>query len=116
MKKILILLVAVLCLTMVSNAQQKGNMITGGAIIAVPMGDFGDAFDMGFGASATFEMPFGKQLVGFAEVGYITWSGKSDGYSASAIPVMAGAKYFIGKKGGLYLLGNGLMMCTSHLF
>jgi len=114
MKKVLVLLVAVLCLTMVSNAQQKGNMITAGAVIALPMGDFGDGFDMGFGATATFEMPFGKQLVGFGEVGYITWSGKVDGYSTSAIPIMAGAKYFIDAKGGLYALGTaGFHMFTT---
>lgn len=112
MKKVLVLLVAVLCLTIVSNAQQKGNVITGGAVIALPMGDFGDGYDMGFGATATFEMPFGKQLVGFGEVGYIYFGGKSDGYSASVIPIMAGGKYFFDTKGGLYALGTA----GFHLF
>ena len=121
MKKALVLLMAVLCLTVVSNAQKNNISLNAGAVIALPMGSFGDVYDMGFGATVRGELPFSKQLVGIATVGFLTWSGDMSGfgttidYKTTAIPVRAGAKYYFDKKGtGLYGIGElGLHFYSS---
>ncbi len=117
MKKILAVLVAVVLFVGFSNAQTKMYLGVGGEI-ALPMGDFGDYADMGFGGTATFEMSFMPKLNGYAKVGYLMWGGKE--YSAgtykittdySAIPILVGAKYFFAP--GFYgLVETGLHMFT----
>lgn len=113
MKKLLVIVLALVCFTSVSEAQKKKMFISGGAEIALPQGDFGDMFTMGFGATATFEMAFSKQLYGIATAGYIMFSEDEDVWgsgadvSMGAIPLLAGAKYYFDRKGsGLYVLGQ----------
>lgn len=119
MKKILIVVLALVCFTSISHAQKKKMFIGGGVEIALPQGDFGDAFSMGFGATATFEMPFSDQLYGIATAGYIVWSADEDNWGSNvdvtsgSIPILAGVKYFFDKKGGFYVLGQGGFYLSS---
>jgi len=53
MKKIIILFAIILSATTLIHAQGKMALgINGG--VALPLGDFGDGFDMGFGGNAIF--------------------------------------------------------------
>lgn len=112
MKKLLSVLFIVVLYAGFMNAQS--NMAVGaGVVISLPMGDFGDANDLGIGGTAAFEMEFMPQLVGTAQAGYITWGG-ADAESGegqvfarassdvSAVPVMVGAKYYFMPDMGLY--------------
>ena len=108
MKRILVVLAAVLCLTVVSNAQ-KDLSVSVGPVIAIPMGDFGDIYGMGFGLTARGEYPFSKELIGIATIGYVRWSGDLAGfdYTSSLIPIRVGIKYNLNKvTPGLYALGE----------
>lgn len=114
MKKVLSVLVVLLLIVGFSNAQNKITLSAGGNL-ALPTGSFGDIAGTGFGASVTGEYPLGEKLVGTATVGYITWGTKDFGgaeWSFSAIPVLAGAKYFFNNN--LYGYGQlGFHMFSS---
>lgn len=110
MKKLLIVILALVCFTGISEAQKKGNFISGGVEVALPQGDFGDVFSMGFGATAAFELVFSKQLHGIATAGYIMWSPDEEPANTeitfNSIPILGGVKYYFDKKGGFYVLGQ----------
>ena len=90
-----VLLIAVL-FTGFINAQ--GKMAVGiQAGIALPMGDFGDAYKMGFGGTGTFAYHINPMLDVTGSVGYLTWSGKDADYTFSSIPVLVGARYYFGQ-------------------
>ncbi|QQS36496.1 MAG: hypothetical protein IPM56_00660 [Ignavibacteriales bacterium] len=107
MKKMLLVLITVLCVAGFTSAQNK--MYAGvGLNVALPMGSFGDVAGTGFGGTGTFEMQFTPQLLGTGTVGYISWGGKDFGffsYSYSAIPILVGAKYYFMPNSGFY--GHG---------
>ncbi len=111
MKKMLLVLITVLCVVGFTSAQKK--MYAGvGLNIALPMGTFGDVAGTGFGGTGTFEMEFTPQLLGTGTVGYIAWGGKDFNtgfgnwsYTYSAIPILVGAKYYFMPNSGFY--GHG---------
>jgi hypothetical protein len=120
MKKALVVLLILVCFAGVNQAQKKNMYIGGGLELALPQGDFGDAYTMGYGATATFEMAFSDQLHGIGTVGYIMWSadddilGSSVDVTSGSIPVLAGVKYYFDKKGGFYVLGQAGFYFTSY--
>jgi hypothetical protein len=105
MKKLLLaaLVVALaFALTTPSNAQGKF-YLNPGLDVYFPMGDFGNAVNVGFGGTVRGEYVFTKEISGTFAVGYDIWSGKSitnpiDGSSYSAdfkgIPIAVGGKYY----------------------
>ncbi len=96
------LIVAAISIAVVppSMAIAQGEMAGGfGVEVAVPMGNFGDVADMGFGGTATFYYDYKPGITLMGHAGYITWGGKSDvaflsDISYSAIPIQGGAKYY----------------------
>lgn len=96
MKQLLfILFLTVLCTSFI-NAQGKIAVgVQGG--VAIPMGDFGDGYDMGFGGTGTFAYHVNPMLDVTGSVGYLTWNGKVDGISLSSIPILAGVRYYFGQ-------------------
>lgn len=108
----------ILCATWTANAQQKGfHSIGAGAEVALPMGDFGEAYGIGFGAT-------GKAFYGITEQGDITGTlgyihfgmkNKSESMSGSVgmIPIMFGYHHDFG---GLYGEPQiGLMVVRSKV-
>ncbi|GIK62042.1 MAG: outer membrane beta-barrel protein [Ignavibacteriota bacterium] len=98
MKKILAVLFVLLLVAGYTNAQ--GKIALGvNAGIALPMGDFGDGYDMGFGGNALFAYHVNPNVDVTGSAGYLTWSGKDalDGSTFSSIPVMVGARYLFGQ-------------------
>jgi hypothetical protein len=96
MKKVILGLVCVLTLSAV-NAQKGTTQIGIAAEVGLPMGDFGDGFNTGFGGSV-------KGLFGIGEAGQITFTtgystfkaeGSTDDYKATLgiIPLLAGYRH-----------------------
>ncbi len=96
MKKLL--LIAILIFGVIGTASAQNAMYAGAGLeVALPIGDWSDWTSLGIGGTGSFEIEFQKNLVGVANVGYIAYGGKDFGgadYSLSAIPILAGAKYF----------------------
>lgn len=96
MKQLLSVLLLAVVFTGFINAQSK--MAFGlQAGVAIPMGDFGDGYDMGFGGQGNFAYHISPMLDVTASVGYLTWSGKEADYTFSSVPVLVGARYYFGK-------------------
>ncbi|HEY7751674.1 MAG TPA: outer membrane beta-barrel protein [Ignavibacteriaceae bacterium] len=97
MKEFFIVLAVVFLTAGFINAQ--GKMALGvNAGVALPMGDFGDGYDMGFGGNGLFVYHASPNVDVTGSVGYLTWSGKdSSDFTFSSIPVMVGGKYLFGK-------------------
>lgn len=94
-KLILVLFITVFAVSFV-QAQGKIAIGANGGVF-LPMGDFGDGYDMGFGGNAIFVYHLQPNLDITGSAGYQTWSGKNADYTFSSIPVLAGIRYFFGK-------------------
>lgn len=113
MKTFLTTLLIVISVMGFTNAQ--GNMAVGaGVLVSLPMGDFGDFANTGFGGTGVFELGFTPQLVGTGTIGYIMWGSESENVDFSAVPVLVGVKYFFTPGIGFYGLGQlGLAFFSS---
>jgi len=105
MKTFISVFLLVLCSFTVINAQGK-IAVSGGFVVSLPLGDFGDAANTGFGGTASLEMKFMPQLVGVAHIGYIVYGTESDMVDFSTIPLLVGVKYFFVPAGGFYGIGQ----------
>ncbi len=102
-----------------SNSNAQISLGVGGGI-GLPMGNFGDAAEMGFGGLVRGEYPMGDMNLTFT-TGYLMFGGKeigSPGFmiktSWSAIPLLFGSKYYFGD--GLYGMAEvGLNMLTVKI-
>ncbi len=113
MKSLLVTLLIVVSFFGFTNAQSK-MAVGAGVVVSLPMGDFGDVANTGFGGTAAFEMKFMPQLVGVGNIGYIMWGTESDNVDFSCVPVMFGVKYFFVPGVGFYGLGQiGLAFFSS---
>lgn len=100
-----------------TNAQIK-LVLNGGA--QIPVGDFKDGADIGYGGSvdAEFKLP----MVGttfFASAGYNRWKITNTDFSYYFIPLMGGIKYFISTPGNIatpYISGAlGITVVNSNV-
>jgi opacity protein-like surface antigen len=110
MKKMALILVALVALGSLSFAQNK--MTIGGDLgLFMPMGDAGDFYSMGFGLCPTFDYSMNENLSITGTIGYVSWSAKEElfgiEYSTSDIPLKAGAKYYFGSGSGIKPYGLG---------
>ena len=85
----------------------QSNQLSIGVDAALPMGDFGDAFNLGIGPAVGFELPVGDNLALTAQVSYMFLMPESSFIkSASMLPAQLGAKYHLaGDQTGLYFHG-----------
>jgi len=105
MKTILSILFVVLF--SITSLNANNNMSLGaGLVVSLPMGDFGDAANTGFGGTAIFELGFMPQLVGVAQIGYIVYGTESDAVDFSSVPLIFGVKYYFVKGIGFYGIGE----------
>ncbi|WP_461532230.1 outer membrane beta-barrel protein [Sinomicrobium sp.] len=105
MKIVILSAVFALSAVLYGHAQQKGDIsINGGVDVGMPMGDFGDAFDIGFGATVKglYNLNESGQLG--ITLGYMGFGAKDNGSGVDAslgiIPIFALYRHHIGK---LYL-------------
>ena len=105
MKTIVSFFIVVLFSFSYLSAQNK--MSAGaGLVVSFPMGDFGDAANTGFGGTAIFELSFMPQLVGVANIGYISYGTDADEVDFSSVPLLAGVKYYFVPGIGFYGIGQ----------
>ena len=72
MKQLLSVLLLAVLFTGFIHAQGKMALgVQGG--VAIPMGDFGDAYKMGFGGQGTFAYHVNPMIDVTGSVGYLTW-------------------------------------------
>jgi len=101
MKKFWTIAVVLLLVAVVASptfAQKKMNLGVG-ADILLPIGDFGNAYSLGFGGSARFQYNFTPVIGAGVNIGYYTWSAKSVAAGAvkptfSGLPVRVYGKYY----------------------
>ena len=78
----------------IASAQEKPISIDVAPILSIPTGDLADFAGIGFGAEAIGNYEVMPKLIATGAIGYI-YHLEGDLGSASAIPIMAGAKYFV---------------------
>jgi hypothetical protein len=104
---LMIVLASVLSTIAMAEVGSKG---IGGALeIAFPMGDFGDQAGAGFGLTANFQYGWKPNIDLMAQLGYISWGGKSIGnydYSIHAIPLQVGGKYYFKQETNRFYAGG----------
>jgi opacity protein-like surface antigen len=93
-----------------SAMAEVGSKGIGGALeIAFPMGDFGNQAGTGFGVTANFQYGWKPNIDLMAQLGYISWGGKSIGnydYSIHAIPLQVGGKYYFTQETNRFYAGG----------
>lgn len=90
----------------------QGGISIGGNI-ALPVGDWSDGVNLGFGGTASYETPLGKTLDGTITAGYIVFGTESDAVDFSMIPILAGAKFFVSPNGIYVHAQAGLQLVKS---
>ena len=100
MKKFNLLLIVLLVSSASLFAQRPGISIGGNVLL--PVGDWADIASTGWGGSATYEHPLGRNIMGVLYVGYNSFSG-DEGFSWTMIPLLAGAKFYFTPKKDWYL-------------
>jgi len=110
MKKQLFIILGLVLLVAFTNVNAQSKFtLNVGPELALPMGSFGDVAGFGFGGSVGGELGLAENIKGFATVGYLMFGGKElfPGFETkySGIPILVGAKYYIGK-GGFYTLAE----------
>ena len=114
MKKVLVVLVALLVFGIPVSAQSWVGGIAGN--VALPMSTaFKDAYRVGFGGTAWGGYQVDQNLTVFLKSGYLTFSGKEQTIFGqtfkpeawNAIPIVAGAKYFFMPPDDMRVYGSG---------
>ena len=100
MKKIYLLLF-VLFISAASMFAQRPGISIGGNVY-FPVGDWAEIANTGFGGSVSYEHPFGKNIMGVIYSGYTSFSSDIEGFSWTAIPLLAGAKFYFTPKNDWY--------------
>ena len=102
MKKLLLLTAICGFLSFSSAYAQKDPAMNGpklgiGVEFGLPVGDFGDVYNLGVGGSLVYQHPLATNLNFTGSAGYINFSNEDNALvkvNAAAIPVKAGIRYF----------------------
>jgi hypothetical protein len=100
MKKFSLLLILAFVVSTSLFAQKQGISIGGN--VNLPVGEWSDVANTGFGGSVTYEKPMGKNVLGVLYTGYSYFDGVVEGNSWSMIPLLAGVKYYLSNNQDLY--------------
>jgi len=115
MKKLFGLLLLFVLVASIATAQTTGpgkeKWTIGPSVgLELPIGDYGDVAGFGIGATARAQYGLQENLALTGDFGY-TWHGKKNEFSTSALPLMFGVKYAVGKS--FYVSGQlGLYFVT----
>jgi hypothetical protein len=103
MKKLYWILIVLIISSASIIAQQRGISIGGN--VHFPVGEWSDAASTGFGGSATYEHPIGRNLSGVVYTGYTYFDGVVSGTTWTMVPLVAGVKAYINSKQDWYFAG-----------
>ena len=98
MKKIFLVILTFVLFTGIAFSQISLNIGVGPTVL-FPSGDFGNAYNTGYGGVVQGEVGV-LSISGIATIGYLSFSGKDNNPTLSNIPVLVGAKYKLSM--GLY--------------
>jgi len=114
--KIFYSLLLVTMLLSTSLFAQKPGISIGGNVY-FPVGDWAEFASTGFGGSATYEHPLGRNIQGVIYSGYTVFSGDAEGTDWTIVPLLAGAKFYFTPKLDWYaaiLLGANFVTAKSE--
>lgn len=103
MTKSFLLFVVALLISTSAIAQQQGISIGGN--VHFPVGEWSDIANLGFGGSATYEHPIGRNLSGVIYSGYTYFPGVAESTNWTMVPLVAGVKAYINNKQDWYFAG-----------
>jgi hypothetical protein len=103
MKKFFLFFIVLLISSASLYAQRQGISIGGNVVF--PVGDWAEIAEIGFGGSATYEHPLGKNVLGVLYSGYTYFGGADEGFSWTMIPLLAGVKVYLDNKQDWYIAG-----------
>lgn len=103
MKRIYSFLIILMFSSTCVFAQQQGISIGGN--VHFPVGDWSDVANTGFGGSATYEHPIGRNLSGVIYTGYTYFPGIAESTNWTMVPLVAGVKAYINNKQDWYFAG-----------
>lgn len=112
MKSALTIIALILALAAINgSAIAQGNKSIGGALdVAMPLGDFGDVANTGFGGVFTFQYAYKPNFHFLFDLGYTAWGGKNNiyelDYSWDAVPVQFGCKYYFSPAVNRFYIGG----------
>jgi hypothetical protein len=113
-KKFYLILTVVLISSASLFAQPRPG-ISIGANGLFPVGDWAEIASIGWGGSATYEHPLGKNIMGVLYSGYTSFSA-DEGFSWTMVPLLAGAKFYFSPKQDWYaaaLLGANFVTAKT---
>ncbi len=110
MKKFSLLLILAFVVSTSLFAQKQGISIGGN--VHFPVGEWSDVANTGFGGSATYEHPMGRNVLGVVYSGYSIFDGVAEGNSWSMIPLLAGVKYYLSNEQEWYF---GFLMGVNFI-
>lgn len=103
MKKIYCVLIVVLISAVSLFAQKQGISIGGN--VYLPVGDWAEYANIGYGVSATYEHMLARNAAGVLYTGYNYFGGDEEGSNWTAVPLLLGGKYYFTPKLDWYLAG-----------
>jgi hypothetical protein len=105
MKRFLAVVIAVVVVTSLVSAQStwgQGLKAWGGGLeLSLPTGDLGNVVGVGVGPFAKFQYGINEDIALIGSLGYTYWTKKtvnSYDWTASAVPLLVGAKYNLSKQ------------------
>ena len=102
MKKVFVFVAFAIAIGAFSEVKAQDFRGSIGLELALPLGDFGDAYSLGYGLSAGGELPFGDNLAATVTVGYVLLAVDSElsdlVKSAAMIPAQLGVKYYFSEQ------------------
>ena len=103
MKKFFLLFIVLFVSSASLYAQRQGISIGGNVVF--PVGDWAEFAEIGYGGSATYEHPLGRNILGVIYSGYTVFGSTEEGFSWTMIPLLAGVKAYLSSKQDWYLAG-----------
>jgi len=103
MKRLYFILILLMFSSISLFAQRQG--ISLGGNVYLPVGDWAEFVNIGYGGSVTYEHPLGRNIAGVIYSGYTYFGGDSEGLNWSMIPLLAGAKFYFTPKLDWYMAG-----------
>jgi hypothetical protein len=120
MKKLLVVLVAIVLVASFASAQSvwgQGKMSAGvGVELGLPTGDFGNIVSTGIGGFGLFQYGINEDLLATGQIGYTSWAKKNDVSSGSDLAILVGAKYNLSKQvtPGFYAMAQIGIYSTTY--
>lgn len=103
MKKLILGVAATVAMLFAVNASAQQNFGSAGVELALPMGDFADFANFGYGVSLQYEYGLTDNLALNLNAGVLLYSIETDGFSFTHIPIQVGGRYyFTEQRDGLF--------------